>query len=660
MSDEIDVDLDEEELPDEECRQHFNKYLVSERMDYHLTSNAPEVAAAVDYLCRGVGYTSDRAVAHMRMLICNLYRNYDNWSKRYTHLCMSKGDGKMKFQGQYNHFRITYDPLYKCIIYLIMNRYIRRKKGYWNKKFEDGYETRLIARGKLIRLLEGKFNVRSHMIHPYPDQQTIIVRKTIREKEITFTRADGFVKHYKVKVKRPVEYEESSNIKGCRATLKRYNELLARTFIDIDLAEVKPEECKDDYIDLSKKWVRRIFTQVNLRGGKIVREGGKPVRWGGRFYGGWWQQIRKSLRKWVIINGRHTVEIDYAGLHIHILYALRDKVLSDKEPYIIGKDNDPEGKRALYKRLMLAGVNAKTTRGCINAVVDEVEANPQDYPPVTIKRQAFRNKLNKMLKELKKHHEEIADDINSGKGLRCQYIDSEIAYKVITKMTDKDIPVLCMHDSFICMDKEAEEVKRAMLQAYVEVITRETSRRKKQVQITEHDVKSKAESIIETLAGYKHAQKDEVLHALNPVFGMHNKYYERYIRYLASRRTNSTYNVTIDVTKEVKAYRRLCRGLSKDAKRYEIIQEYYGISLLEEVLRIRESVQSNKTYEAGVLVSRGLTAYQGGFCPPAHCLSGFAKLQESSDKPLWFLATGSQKNNPNHIARKWLPLKSHK
>jgi hypothetical protein len=415
MSDERDIELDDEQPADEETKQHFNKYLISNRIDYHLTSPAPEVDAAVDYLCKGVGYTGDFAVKHMRMFICNLYQNYDNWSKRYTHLCMSKG--KFKILTQYNHFRISYDPLNKCMIYLIMNRYIRRKKGYFNLDFKDGYETRLIARGKLIRLLEGRFGVRNHMIHPYPEQQTIIVRKTVDTKEVTFKRADGSIKRYKVKVKKPIPYKESTNIKGCRSGIKQYNQLLDRSHIDIDLTGYEPEDDKEEYIDLSKKTVRRIFTE--------------NTKSGGRFYGGWWQQVRKQFRKRIIINGRHTVEIDFAGLHIHILYALRDKMLGDKEPYIVPKDNDPNNKRPLYKRLMLAGVNAKTDKGCIRAVVDEVRSNPNDYPPVTVSWRKFYYQLKTMLAELREHHPEIANDINSGKGLRAQYIDSEIAYKVI-------------------------------------------------------------------------------------------------------------------------------------------------------------------------------------------------------------------------------------
>jgi hypothetical protein len=641
MSDELELDLDDENPVDEETKQHFNKYLVSERINYHLTSSAPEVIDAVNYLCKEVGYESDFAFRHMRMLICNLYMNYDNLRKRYTHLCMSKG--QFKHLPQYNHFRINYDPLCKCIDSLIMKRYIRRKKGYWNKKFADGYETRLIARGKLIRLLEDEFGVSSNMIYPYPDQQTIIVRKTIRDKEVTFKRGDGSVRRYKVKIKKPVEYPENSNIKGCRNALKNYNQLLARTHIDIDLADLESDEYKDEVIDLSKKWVRRIFTE--------------NTRLGGRFYGGWWQQVRKGLRKHIIINGRYTSEIDFAGLHIHILYALRDKLLGDKEPYIVAKNNDPENKRALYKRLMLAGVNAKTDFGCITAVMDEVYANPQDYPPVTVSRKKFRKQLELMLTELKEHHAEIAKDINSGKGLKAQYIDSEIAYKVIRKMTDKDIPILCIHDSFICRDMDSAKVKQAMKEAYIDVITRETSRRKRKVEFKTQDVKSKMESIIEHIEEYKHTQKDELLHALNPIFRIRNSYYKRYIEYLASGRTKSTFNVTIAVAQEIATYKELNTKRDRAVTSDETIPEYCRVTLLEDILLYRESVRCNNVYKAAIILRTGLTAYQGGLCPPGQVLSGFAKLQKISGAAPWLSAAGSQKEKPDHTPRKFFTFK---
>ena len=42
------------------------------------------------------------------------------------------------------------------------------------------------------------------------------------------------------------------------------------------------------------------------------------------------------------------------------------------------------------------------------------------------------------------------------------YLDSRIAESVIEQLTDKSIPVLCVHDSFIVADKEKHELLRAM------------------------------------------------------------------------------------------------------------------------------------------------------------------------------------------------------
>ena len=42
---------------------------------------------------------------------------------------------------------------------------------------------------------------------------------------------------------------------------------------------------------------------------------------GGRFYGGWWQNIPKEYRKHLAVNGKRMVELDYSNQHPTILYA---------------------------------------------------------------------------------------------------------------------------------------------------------------------------------------------------------------------------------------------------------------------------------------------------------------------------------------------------
>ena len=113
-----------------------------------------------------------------------------------------------------------------------------------------------------------------------------------------------------------------------------------------------------------------------------------------------------------------------------------------------------------------------------------------------------------------------------------------------------------------------------------------------------------------------------MLHALNPIFRRGNSYYQRYIEYLSSCRTKSTFNVTIDVAKELVVFKNLNTECVTGVYRYETIMDYCRVSLLEEVLRYRESVRCNDVYGAGILLDTGLTAYLGGFRPPVQCLSG--------------------------------------
>src|SRR3954451_20703608 len=61
---------------------------------------------------------------------------------------------------------------------------------------------------------------------------------------------------------------------------------------------------------------------------------------GGRFYGGWWQNIPADSRATIKINGADTVELDYPRLHPTLLYSLAGKAM-DGDPYdLVGWPRD--------------------------------------------------------------------------------------------------------------------------------------------------------------------------------------------------------------------------------------------------------------------------------------------------------------------------------
>src|SRR5690606_24220454 len=54
---------------------------------------------------------------------------------------------------------------------------------------------------------------------------------------------------------------------------------------------------------------------------------------GGRFYGAQYQRIEKGLRKYLLIDGQETIELDYSGFHTRMLYHERGYDYKD-DPYV--------------------------------------------------------------------------------------------------------------------------------------------------------------------------------------------------------------------------------------------------------------------------------------------------------------------------------------
>ncbi len=470
-SDILIIDTDEEDL---------KPYLNAHVFEIHRTSKADEVDRAIDVLCAEFGKNTTKFKVHLKTLVCDLFYNYSGCKERYLSIGLAKVAGKFKLISRYNRFRIGYRLLHESINHLKGHGYIEYKKGYLKKGFANGFQTRIRATEKLIGFLTG-YGVSEEMIHVYQDQELIIRKKRAIEKKIITKNRQGKVIKPKVKVKLLDDYNDTNHTKRWRNTLEQYNELIARTYIDIDLTDYKPKKERKRflYFDLSRKRTKRSFSNGNFESG-------------GRFYGGFWQGVPSDMRPYLLINGRHVVENDFSGMHIHILYAMIGKRFSDTglEPYMVPKHNDPEGKRPYYKKLLLSAFNATTPRDCISAVKKDIKKNPGDYPQGDYD-------LYAMLKEISAYHPDLEGFLQGEKGLYSQYIDSCIAYRVIKEMTGKNIPVLCIHDSFISADKHADIVLDCMKRSYVEELNLLLKRRGFELKLTVEDAITDETAIIQ-------------------------------------------------------------------------------------------------------------------------------------------------------------------
>jgi len=92
------------------------------------------------------------------------------------------------------------------------------------------------------------------------------------------------------------------------ANLGRINRVLEQSWFDLEVddedllqLEIRLSQDPDDPppINMSHRRLYRVFNDPDLRTG-------------GRFYGGWWQNIPKTYRSRLLVNGKRMVEYDYS------------------------------------------------------------------------------------------------------------------------------------------------------------------------------------------------------------------------------------------------------------------------------------------------------------------------------------------------------------
>ena len=142
---------------------------------------------------------------------------------------------------------------------------------------------------------------------------------------------------------------------------------------------------------------------------------------------------------------------------------------ANDDPYtlngsIFPHKNDFDQRKAV-KGLGLMAINAVSRKSAFSAFrSDQAKGDPL---------KKMKNiELSQLLDAFNEKHPELEPFLCTGKGLELMYLDSRIAESVIEQLTDKSIPVLCVHDRFIAADKEKHELLRAMDQACNQIIGR--------------------------------------------------------------------------------------------------------------------------------------------------------------------------------------------
>ena len=329
--------------------------------------------------------------------------------------------------------------------------WIKAEKGYLPLGGK-GVPTAMRADGELANILKSNFEPWL-LVYPIGDPLILKSKNAIKANRVKLPIPNG------------------SKARLMRTNLNAINNLLSEQAICLNLTndqlkamcqKMADRNYKIDRYDpqATRKPRTLNFSHVHLR--RIFARG--QMNLGGRFYGGWWQNIPKDYRRYITINGCQTVEVDFSTLHPTLLF-LENNLDPPADFYDLGLKTqgnprfEPDPKKYEIKR--------KIIKGFANALIND-ERGVHKLDDEAVKTLGMGSAELKDL--LIKMHPVFAKAIKSDAGVRYQFIDSRIAEAVMVKLLKQNIVCLCVHDSFVVIDAFQDELVTTMKEAFTEVV----------------------------------------------------------------------------------------------------------------------------------------------------------------------------------------------
>jgi hypothetical protein len=379
---------------------------------------------------------------NMKVLLLDLYVCWCEDPTRYIGISSNRNDWS---KGRYKAIHLSKSIL-DVLNWLVAEGLVDKRNHFHSRDPSLSRTARYRASKSLQSLFEAAlFGIDD--IHAHDDEECIVLKQTeVKDDESAATS-------------KSIKYEDTPLTVAMRERLTNYNKLLRQNHIDVhSLAkpmikrEIKKGSRKGQYTTVAigqhNKFVRRIFS----RGSWQMH---------GRFYGGWWQQIGSELRRHIFINGNPTVEVDFKSMHVALLNAeLGVKVTYD--PYEVDANLFPKLDRQVVrgwcKSLVLTAINAKDRASTYSAFRSDAKTGS---PEKRLKNIQLAGLLDAFI--AKNPH--LEDYLCLDQGITLMHKDSMIAADIMNTLTDKGIPVLTVHDSFIVLRHHFAELRIAMVMA---------------------------------------------------------------------------------------------------------------------------------------------------------------------------------------------------
>lgn len=327
------------------------------------------------------------------------------------------GSSNIEYRGV--PFRMHVEYVYPALLAMGYLQVVKR--GYLDRSQGKGKREIYSATDKLIDFF--KFD---EPIDTWFSNDTLATRLTVSNQSVPVS-PPVVVSIKKDQIKDVHIPPETKAHKGIRSRMKRLNEYLKQHWIDLKLT---PEQ----WVEMSRGWKDKNgdYHTLNLTKRSLYRVfHDDKLKTGGRFYGGWWQEIPSKFRQNIIVNGKETVECDFSGLHPSILYA-KEKHPIPADPY--GPIAGPKH-RDIIKR-------------CFNAILNSKSRTTRAPKEIDVRPTGMR--WSEIVEQIELFHAPIKHHFFTSAGMWLMREDSELAETIMFEYFD--LPhqfCLPVHDSFI-------------------------------------------------------------------------------------------------------------------------------------------------------------------------------------------------------------------
>jgi hypothetical protein len=460
--------------------QYFEELDDSLLFDVHKVSDHPEVRGAFKTIWPTLPQPSRKVEERkgaLRCILCNLAVSIE----KQECIAISRRSNDYRRGQRYGQLFMTYGIMRKMLDALEADGWIVSRIGFFNHDHATKSRcTRFWATAKLGNLLYGM----------EPDED--VVREY---SEVVILRDLA---------KQPIQYNDTPFTTKLRRDLTQFNELLHQTKVEyephfhtlkwhpstlIPQVTLQPPTTPSPQIPvstppttppsttpstppytitdtlshkaLSQSILVAVFNRAKFDcGGRLYS---KPTRGVG------WQSLSQEERATITIDGEATVELDYSGLHIHMLYAEAGRQY-EGDPYA-AVDANPD-MRPVVKKLFLMTINAQTGGLACKAMNWELtkirgksrrDAADRELMSAV---DTYQPEWMSLVQRIREAHQPIGDRFCSDAGIGLMNKDAAIIRDVLMHFTEQGIVCLPVHDSVIIAAQHEDELLEAMQEAY--------------------------------------------------------------------------------------------------------------------------------------------------------------------------------------------------